>query len=83
MPKTGKKRGRPRKADQKVVKPRWDPEEKNEPEIGRAESLTLCILVRSSYSTGLIQYTCILEWSIVYIYGCQVKNFQKILYSLV
>ena len=34
-PKSGKKRGRPRKADQKVEKPKYDPEEKNEPEIGR------------------------------------------------
>ena len=32
--KSGKKRGRPRKADQKVEKPKFDPEEKNEPEIG-------------------------------------------------
>lgn len=34
--KSGKRRGRPRKADQKVEKPRYSSEEKNEPEIGGA-----------------------------------------------
>lgn len=51
--KNAKKRGRPRKADQRVEKPKFDPEEKNEPEIG-PDGRLICTRCKRSFHKGRV-----------------------------